>query len=81
MIRKCYIYHCDICGSEQMFEQNICRRDSDVENGGWSAFSIVPASRWSSLADEYSLICPNCKKKIELGIENMRKDAVIRNGT
>lgn len=80
MIRKCYIYHCDICGSEQMFEQNICR-SPDVEDDGWGALSIVPASRYLNLADEHSLICPDCKKKIELGIENMRKDAVIRNGT
>lgn len=76
MIRKCYIYHCDICGSEQML---CCSQDA--ENSGWSAFSIVPASRCFNSVDEYSLICPDCKKKIELGIENMRKDAVIRNGT
>lgn len=72
MIRKCYIYHCDVCGKETMVSAN----PPEEAKAGWSYFTLDTAEMYYAKLQEPTLICPDCTKRIKVCIDYIRKDKV-----
>lgn len=70
MIRRCYIYHCDVCGKETMVSENHPPKEAKDE---WSYFVLDPADMYYTEKREPALICPDCTKRIKVCIDRMRK--------
>ena len=59
MVKKGYLYKCDRCGKEELFE--IMFMEGEGEPGRWSTLSNVRSE--DAEDDEYTHLCPECSTK------------------